>query len=117
MTINEFISTNIIGGGACILTIIYMIMILSSYHNKYFVWYSNFSRGIKYELISAAIIAVIMSALTFIFWPLIVGILGLIVFLNIRKTRSLFVRLIWIIPASVIGLFVTVVGICLWATS
>lgn len=112
--ITNTISGNIVGGGALILMIIYTIMVLASYHNRYFVWYSNLAVGLKWELISALIIAFIMTAITFIFWPIIVALIGLVVFLNVRKATSLFMRLIWIIPASIVSTFVAVVGICLW---
>lgn len=111
------ISSNIIGFGGIILTAIYMIMVLRTYHNKYFVLYQNLSVGIKMELFSALIIALIMTAITFIFWPIVVALIGLVVFLNVRKSVTLFGRLIWIIPASIVSTFIAVVGICLWVTS
>jgi len=105
---------NVCGVGVLILTVAYMIMLLSSFHKRFVVLYTNILKGIGLELLVSAIISVILVTLTFVFWPIVVGIIGLVVFLNIRKFTDWFHRLIWIIPSSILGTYVMVMGILSW---
>lgn len=110
---NTFIG-NIYGTGSIILVVAYMVFLLSSFHKRFAVIYTNFLKGIGLELLISFIISAVLATLTFVFWPIVVAVIGLIVFLKIRKFTDWFHRLIWIIPSSILATYVMVMGIISW---
>ena len=97
-----------------VVSIIFAIMIWISYHKHFFVFYFNFAHGIVTEIFVSLICGVMITCVTFVFWPIVVLVIGLFAFINVKKTTDEKKKKILIIFAAISCIIVAILGICSW---